>query len=275
MMLRNLLPVMLLVVLPCVATSTATEAFDHGYTDYAQLLARHVDGARVAYAALKADRAALDRVIAQFDAPAARGEAGWTREQRMAFWINAYNAFTLRAIVDHYPIPSPWFTLLPRNSIRQIDGVWTRLTWPVAGRPVTLDDIEHKILRPVFHDARVHFAINCASVSCPPLAAGPYRDQALDAQLDAAARRYLGSPEGLQIDGDTIRVSSILDWYGEDFVPRYAPLIAGERSAKDKAILGVIITHGNADAATRAARGNSKIAFLKYDWSLNDSGARR
>lgn len=248
--------------------------FDYSFAAYAAVLEQYVGGAGVNYASLKQDRGGLDRAVAELDSPAARGEAGWSREQRLAFWIDAYNMLTLRAIVDHYPIPSPWFTLLPRNSIRQIDGVWTRLTWPVAGRPVTLDDIEHKILRPVFHDARVHFAINCASLSCPPLAAEPYRDQALDTQLDAAARRYLGSPEGLQIDGDTIRVSSILDWYGEDFVPRYAPLIAGERSAKDKAILGVITTYGSADA-TRAARGNPRIAFLKYDWSLNDSGARR
>ncbi len=249
--------------------------FDHNFAAYATVLKQYVVAKGVDYAFLKQNRGDLDRAVAELDLPAARGEAGWSREQRVAFWINAYNMLTLRAIVDHYPIQSSWFTVLPRNSIRQIDGVWTRLTWPVAGRPVTLDDIENKILRPIFHDARVHFAINCASLSCPPLAAGPYRDQALDSQLDAAARRYLGSPEGLQIDGDTIRVSSILDWYGEDFIPRYAPLIAGDRSAKDKAILGVITTYGSADAATRATRGNSKIAFLKYDWSLNDSGARR
>lgn len=249
--------------------------FDHNFAAYAAVLKQYVGATGVDYAFLKQNRGDLDRAVAELDSPAARGEAGWSREQRMAFWINAYNMLTLRAIVDHYPIQSPWFTLLPRNSIRQIDGVWTRLTWPVAGRPVTLDDIEHKILRPVFHDARVHFAINCASLSCPLLAGEPYRDQALNSQLDGAARRYLGSPEGLRIDGDTIRVSSILDWYGEDFVSRYAPLISGQRSAKDKAILGVITTHGAADAATRAARGNSKIVFLKYDWSLNDSGARR
>ncbi len=253
----------------------AGDTFDHSFAVYATVLKQYAGDTGVDYARLKQDRGSLDRAVAELDSPAARGEAGWSRERRLAFWINAYNLLTLRAIVDHYPIQSAWFTLLPRNSIRQIDGVWTRLTWQVAGRPVTLDDIEHKILRPVFKDARVHFAINCASVSCPPLSIEPYRDQALDSQLDAAARRYLGSPDGLRLDGDTMRVSSILDWYGEDFVPRYAPLIAGELSAKDKAILGVISTFGSGDAASRAARGNSRIVFLKYDWSLNDSGARR
>jgi hypothetical protein len=96
----------------------------------------------------------------------------WSRAQQMAFWINAYNAFTLRAIVDHYPIEGSRFSLHPRNSIRQIDGVWTSLAWKAAGRTVTLDDIEHRILRPTFREPLVHFAVNCASVSCPPLAPG-------------------------------------------------------------------------------------------------------
>ena len=174
MTLRRLCLAALLLALPCIALPVATESFDHGYSDYAQLLARYVQGSGVAYAALKADRGALDRVTAQFDAPAAR-EAGWTREQRMAFWINAYNAFTLRAIVDAYPIQSRWFTRQPRNSIRQIRGVWTTPRWRAAGRSVSLDDIEHHVLRPGFQDARIHFAVNCASVSCPSLAAEPYR----------------------------------------------------------------------------------------------------
>ncbi len=129
--------------------------------------------------------------------------------------------------MDHYPIRAPWLTLQPRNSIRQIDGVWTKLTWRAAGRTLTLDDIEHRILRPEFKEPRVHFAINCASVGCPPLAAEPYRAATLDAQLDAAARRYLASAQGLRIQGDTVLVSKILEWYGEDFVARFAPDAAG------------------------------------------------
>ncbi|MCA1676613.1 MAG: DUF547 domain-containing protein, partial [Actinobacteria bacterium] len=173
MMLRSFRFAALLLVLTGVAMPGATAAFDHGYSDYAQLLARHVDGSRVSYAALKADRGALDRVVAQFEAPDAQGEGGWTREQRMAFWINAYNAFTLRAIVDAYPIQSRWFTRQPRNSIRQIPDVWTTQRWRAARRAVSLDDIEHRVLRPIFQDARVHFAVNCASVSCPPWRPNP------------------------------------------------------------------------------------------------------
>ncbi len=271
MLLRSFRFAALLLVLTGVAMPGATAAFDHSYSDYAQLLARHVDGSRVSYAALKADRGALDRVAAQFDAPDAQGEGGWTREQRMAFWINAYNAFTLRAIVDAYPIQSRWFTRQPRNSIRQIPDAWTSRRWRAAGRAVSLDDIEHRVLRPVFKDARVHFAVNCASRSCPPLAAEPFRADTLSAQLDAAARHYLASREGLRLDGNTLRVSSLFKWYGEDFVAEYSPIVPGTRPHVERAILGTIVRYGPPDAAVRARNGGPEIAFLDYDWSLNET----
>lgn len=261
------------VVLALVSSTAlfAADQFDHGYSAYAPVLAGHVQPPRVDYTSLKADRRLLDRAVADFDAAAARGERGWTREQRMAFWINAYNAFTLRAIVDHYPIQSAVFTLQTRNSIRQIDGVWTDLKWQAAGRSVTLDDIEHRILRPTFKDARIHFALNCASVSCPALAAEPYRPETLGAQLDGAARVYFGGAEGLRVDGDTFRVSSIFKWYGDDFVAEYAPLVPGTRDVKERAILGAIVKYGPPDAAARARRGTQRIVFLDYNWSLNDA----
>ena len=253
------------------ATSgVSAQAFDHEYGAYADLLKRHVRFPRVDYLALKGDRGALDRVVAAFDEPAARGESGWTREQRMAFWINAYNAFTLRAIVDHYPIRGSLFTLQPRNSIRQIAGVWTDMKWQAAGRTVTLDDIEHRILRPTFNDGRIHFAVNCASISCPPLAAEPYRPLTLDAQLDGAARAFLASPEGARVDGDTLRVTSLFKWYGEDFTPHYAQVVPGSRAARERGILGVIVRYGARAAADVARRGEAAITYLSYDWSLND-----
>lgn len=245
-------------------------AFDHEYATLADVLQRHVKPPRVDYAALQADRTALDRTVAAFASRRAQGEPGWTREERLAFWINAYNTFTLRVIVDHYPIRSGWLTRQPRNSIRQIDGVWTEITWQAAGRSVTLDDIEHQILRPEFKDPRMHFAINCASISCPPLAAEPYRARTLNSQLDDAARTYLASAEGLQIADDALRVSSIFKWYGNDFVERYAPLVPGAHEITERAILGAIVVHGPPAAAERVKTGAPAIRFLDYNWSLND-----
>ncbi|MGH9370731.1 MAG: DUF547 domain-containing protein [Vicinamibacterales bacterium] len=198
----------------------SASGFDHEYPGYAEVLETYVHGPRVDYAALHRNRAQLDRVVDELALPHHAEELAWSRQQRMAFWINAYNALTLRAIVDHYPIKAGWFSLGPRNSIRQIDGVWTALSWDVAGRKVTLDDIEHRILRPGFGDPRIHFAIDCASVSCPPLATRPYQAAGLDAQLDEAARAYLASPQGLRVERDRLYVSSIFKWYGDDFIER-------------------------------------------------------
>lgn len=247
--------------------SAGAAGFDHDYAGYARVLRDYVRPPRVDYAALVAGRADLDAAVAVFATPSQADEQAWTRDQRLAFWINAYNAFTLRAIADHYPIQSSWLSLLPRlwfqvpaNSIRQIDGVWTTAAWRAAERTLSLDDIEHKILRPVFKEPRVHFAINCASAGCPPLAAVPYRAAELEAQLDANARRYLASPQGLRVDGGTLHVSRILEWYGEDFVARFG---------KDPA-RAVVAQFGPPAAAELARKASTPIRFLDYDWSLND-----
>ncbi|MDH4063128.1 MAG: DUF547 domain-containing protein [Acidobacteriota bacterium] len=267
---RRLAPALAILVLASGALTLGADQFDHRYASYAEALAAHVHHPLVDYAALRANRVAFDRAVAELDSPAARAEREWPRAERLAFWINAYNALTLRAIVDHYPIRSGLFTLQPRNSIRQIDGVWTDLQWNVAGRRMTLDDIEHRLLRPEFKDARVHFAINCASLSCPPLSAEPYRADVLDMQMDRAARGYLASAPGLQVDGQTVRVSSIFDWYGEDFVAQYAPLVPGTRDPVERAIFGAVVTFGPPEAVSLARSGRARVAFLDYDWSLND-----
>ena len=249
---------------------SAAVAFDHDFGAYAEVLRAVVRGPRVDYAALKADRGRLDAVVRSLATPTRAEEQAWPRPQRMAFWINAYNVLTLRAIVDHYPIRGSIFSLAPRSSIRQIDGVWTGLRWTVAGRTVTLDDIEHQILRPTFGDPRVHFAINCASVSCPPLAAEPYRAETLDASLDTAARRYLGSAEGLRVEGRALRVSSIFKWYGDDFIAQYTSIVAGTDAPGQRAIRGAIVRFGPGGAAAAARGGDVRIGYLDYDWSLND-----
>jgi hypothetical protein len=261
--------VVCLLLAVALAAVPAADGFDHEYLSYATLLADHVHAAAVDYTALKEHRAALAAVMAAFAEPTADEERGWTREQRLAFWINAYNLFTLRAIVDHYPIRSALLTLQPRNSIRQIDGVWTALTWKAAGRTVTLDDIEHKILRPEFKEPRVHFAINCASVGCPPLAGEPYRPRTLNDQLDAAARRYLARPQGLAIRGDTLLVSRILEWYGDDFVAAFAPDAAAVNRL-ERVARALVIRFGPAAAADLARKPSTRIRYLDYDWSLND-----
>ena len=257
------------------AAARADAVFDHAYADYGRLLTRVVRGARVDYQALKTDRSALDAIVVSLDDPDTHREPSWPRNERLAFWINAYNVFTLRAIVDHYPIRGSWFSFAPKNSIRQIDGVWAKLTWRAAGRTVTLDQIEHEILRPVFKDSRVHFAINCASKSCPPLAAEPYVAGRLDVQLDEAGRRYLANSHGLQIAGDTLSVSRILKWYGDDFLRQFATTVPSTQPADVRAVLGVVVRFGPPAAADLARTSRARVAFSTYDWSLNDVDRER
>jgi len=249
------------------AQEPSPPAVDPLHRAFDTILDTYVRDGLVYYRALKGERQRFDAYVAALgDASVPASD----RNKQLAFWINAYNAFTLRAIVDHYPIRRPWLTLQPRNSIRQIDGVWTTMRWRAAGREVTLDDIEHQILRRELKEPRIHFAINCASVSCPPLPPEPYRAETLDAQLDEAARRYLASPEGSRVDGDTLRVSSILDWYGQDFVERFASFAPDGPGDKERAVRGVVIRFGPPEAAVLARKTSARIRFLSYDWSLND-----
>ncbi len=253
----------------CATQKTQTEiqieaSFDASYPTYARLLDSSVVGELVDYEWLAANRAPLDTTVARFASLDSGGYETMSRQDRMALWLNAYNAITLRSIIDHHPV----------RSIKEIDGVWTGTTWPVAGRTVTLDQIEHDILRPVFEDARIHFAVNCASIGCPPLAEVPYIGDSLDVQLDRMARRFVNDPERTMIDSASgvMTVTEIFDWFGEDFVGQFQPAHDTEGlSQTERAVVGFVITY--ADDSLRAvvtSRGNWEIAYRDYDWSLND-----
>ena len=251
--------------------------FDHAYRSFAAVLRTHVVVARVDYAALQRNRAALDAVVEQFGRVALSDFESWTTDERIAYLVNAYNAFTLQAIVDHYPIDGGWLSFLrwaPRNSIKQIDGVWTERRWSAAGREMTLDEIEHETLRVRYDEPRIHFAINCASISCPPLRREPYVAERLDRQLIVAARDYLASTAGLRIEGDTLLASSLFDWFGDDFIEEYSQLVNGAGSDRDRAVLGVVAKYGPTEASQLAQSGNAQLRFLKYGWGLNDVGEK-
>jgi hypothetical protein len=253
------------------ASNATQKEFDQNYSSYRDLLNAHVRGSRVDYMSLAKNQPSLDRVAEEFNLVSNEELKSWSPKQQLAYWINAYNLFTLYAIVDHYPIRGNWFSWHPRNSIRQIDGIWDELLWPVGGRKVTLDQIEHEILRPIFKEPRIHFAINCASISCPPLATQPYSAVHLDTQLDTAARNYLATPHGLEVNGSTLTVTSIFDWYGDDFIKQFADHGPDNYSEKERAILAVIAEYGPSSAVTLAKSGVVKLGYLDYDWSLNDT----
>ncbi len=190
------------------AFALAEKAADNpafSYAQYATVLKTHVDDdGMVDYKKMKEE---TDPLYGFFDElrnldPDVYDE--WSDNEKIAFWINAYNAFTLKAIVLHYPIkpstPARW--IYPKNSIRQIRGVWTILQHSTLGRSVSLNDVEHKILRKQFNEPRIHMALVCAAISCPPLRREPYIGDKLDGQLDDQSRALLSNTDKFKIDRD-------------------------------------------------------------------------
>ncbi|MCB2185831.1 MAG: DUF547 domain-containing protein [Deltaproteobacteria bacterium] len=218
------------------------------YRIYAGLLARHVQDGVVDYAGFKKEEPLLDRFLAQL---AGLDASQLSRAERFAFYINAYNAWTIKLILTAYPGVS---------SIKDLGSLfsspWKKEFVHLDGQIMSLDHLEHDILRPQFADPRVHFAINCASRSCPPLRSEPYQGAKLDQQLDDQVRRFLNDPQNVRLEGNVLYVSSIFKWYGGDF--RDDPLGFIQRYAQ-----------GELKERLAAPKGELEIAYLDYDWSLN------
>lgn len=248
-------------------------AFDHSAWD--RVLKEHSKAGFVDYARLKAMPAPLASYLDSLGSVQETDYAAWSRDEKLAFWINAYNALTVKAIIDHYPIRPSWLGSVryPKNSIRQIPGVWDKLKFRVASRQVTLDEIEHGILRKEFGEPRAHMALVCASIGCPPLRGEAYAGPKLESQLDEQARAFLGSPAKFRIDREAraVHLSPIFQWFGGDFAGRYAPAdgFAG-LSAAEAASLSFIARHLDEDSRRYLAAGNYSVRYLDYDWSLND-----
>jgi hypothetical protein len=230
---------------------------------YAEVLQQVVTPqGRVRYAALEADPAGLDAHLAAVASGDPSDLARRPEADRVAFWINAYNAITLKTIIDNYPVQPRGLAGLryPPSSIRQIAGAWSDRRWTVLGRKMSLDDIEHETLRRQFAEPRVHVALVCAALGCPPLRSEPYEGARLASQLDDQARRYLASPAGLQLatDGRSVAVSAIFKWFAADF----------EATGGVRAFLAC---HAPEAARRAVADQRSRITYLDYDWSLNDA----
>lgn len=257
------------------ASRSSPRPFDSSYSEYADLLSAVVRGGRVDYRTLMARRSQLAALVASFDGISPSQHSAWTVASRVAFWLNAYNVFTLQSVVEHYPIRPRPFVWAPANSIKQIPRVWTNPRWRALGSVVSLDHIEHSILRHPPTEPRVHAALNCASASCPALRTEPYVGVRLDEQLSDAMQQWLGSARGCQRRGHVLAVSRIFKWFGADFVPQYAELGPAARPRLDRTILGVLAVHGPASIRDVLDSPATRIAYLDYDWSLNDTGSQR
>lgn len=256
------------------------------YDAYAATLRAYVDdNGMVDYQALKADHQRLDEFLLAMARVDKAAYDEWSEDAQVAFWINAYNALTLKVIIDHYPIKAGLISGLayPKNSIRQIPGVWDRIKWLVIGQRLTLNQVEHAILRGQdeelaeqygrFNEPRIHVALVCAAMGCPELRREPYVGERLDDQLDDQSRIFVNNPEKFRIDRDagTVHLSSIFQWFGGDFVETYLPEEGfGDHSQAERAVLHYASTYLPPDDAAYLREGDFSIKYLDYDWSLNE-----
>ena len=249
----------------------ATPGFDHSHAAWTNLLRKHVrlvrggQASQVSYAGFATDRAALRAYLDSLSAVTPATFAGWTTPERQAFLINAYNAFTVERVLTRYP---------DLKSIRDLGTLlaspWRPRWIPLLGSKVSLDDIEHAMLRKRgdYDDPRVHFAVNCASIGCPALREEAFVAARLDAQLDEQTLRFMGDRTRNRWNAarGRLELSKIFDWYGEDFR-------LGHRGIASLAAFAA--RHADALADTPSDRerirsGRVDIAFIEYDWALND-----
>jgi hypothetical protein len=221
-----------------VTSPEAASTPDHSAWD--ALLSKYVSASgKVNYPGFKTDRAALEAYCNTLAAQTP--QANWSRAEKMAYWINAYNAFTVLLIVDNFPV----------SSILKLDGgkTWDVKRISLGGQKYSLNQIENDILRPQFKDARIHFAINCAARSCPPLLNKAYTAANLEQLLDTRTRAFLNNTRFNQISADKASVSKIFEWYAadfgnlRDFINRYAATPLGPQAS---------------------------IQYQEYNWELNE-----
>jgi len=236
------LVLMSLAVAPARAGGAEGGVAPQARTLYAQVLQRHVEDGRVDYAALKKQSLEdLDRyleAVAQASLPEDRAD-------RIGFWVDAYNALVLRSVIRHGK---------PR-SVLDVEGFFSEPAHTVARRKVSLDTLEKKVLNPYARDPRTHFVLVCAAVSCPILEKRPYAGSDVSARMETASRRYLASGFGARVDGSTLRLSKIFDWYAEDF---------GGREGVLEFVRPRLPTKAEAQLPEAP-----DIAFLDYNWTLN------
>lgn len=224
----------------------AGEGVDHRI--YRALLKKYVKDGVVDYQGFKNEQGRLDaylKVLENVDTERL------SRDEQLAFYVNAYNAWTIRLILTGYP---------GIHSIKDLGGLfkspWEKKICRIDGKVLTLDDIEHHILRARFKDPRVHFAVNCASRGCPPLLSEPYVGSRLVRQLNQVTRAFINDPERNRLEGDTLFVSKIFKWYSEDF---------------NDDVIGFFLKYAQGDLKKRLEgnREKIKVEYLDYDWSLN------
>lgn len=239
------------------APQVAGAEFDQSHARFSGVLTRYVKDAHVDYVALKAQPQELNGYLDQVAAVSRTDFKQWKEPQQIAFLANAYNAYTLRLIIDHYPV----------KSIKDIGGFlsgpWDQPVVGLFGETITLNTLEHKILRKDYAEPRLHFALVCAAKGCPPLRGEAYVGARLDEQLDDQARQFLATPakNRVEITEGTVYLSPIFKWYGADFEKKSGSVLAALKPWWPGESGGSV-------------RDDFKIRYTDYDWSINEQAGQ-
>ena len=228
------------------ASSSYAQTFDHSHQRFDDLLKTVVSlqghQSRVDYVKLLGDSSQLEGYLSNLSSITKREFEGFSRDQQLAFLINAYNGFQLKQVIDNYPI----------DSIKEVGSFfsspWSKKFFKLLGEEASLDIVEHELIRPVFKEPRIHFAVNCASISCPPLMPEAYQAEKLDTQLENATFNFLQDRNANYRKGKTLYLSKIFDWYEEDFGENVSDFVAPYMGYPP---------------------GDLKIQYTDYDWNLN------
>jgi hypothetical protein len=247
-----------LLAISCAALSLRAEAgqpFSHD--GWARVLRTAVNAVgEVDYGALKQDARALDAYVAMLAeaSPVNRPELFPSKAHELAYYINAYNALVTKGVAKAYPTQSV-------RDLGMLFGFFRREEYVLGGKKISLQTLEHDIIRKQYGDPRIHFAIVCASLSCPKLAAEPYVAARLDAQLDAAARQFVNERRNALVANGAVTLSEIFKWYAGDF-QKQAPTVLE------------YLKKYAAPELRRALDGKLRVKYFDYDWAINDPGSR-
>ncbi len=209
---------------------------------------------RFDYGALKASSADTGKLASYLDGLAAMDPREYRRDEQLAYWLNLYNALTVQVVLSEYPVVS--IRTITESAVPLL-GPWDDVHVEVAGLELTLNDIEHGILRPIWNDPRIHYGANCASLGCPNLQPKAFTAETVDVQLDAAARAFVNHPRGIDVrDVETAVASSLYSWYIEDF------------GDSEQGILEHMSGYAEGDLQQRLDSFEGSLEF-DYDWRLN------
>ncbi len=263
------------------AKSTAAMAvsknFDHSYALFGQELSKYVEKGNVHYKRWKEKPEGLNQFLAELEALTPEQYEQFSLEQKKAFWLNAYNALTIKVVLDNYPIKGSQ-SQYPPSSFRQIPGEWENGRFKIMGQPVTLYDIEHERLRHDFPDPRLHFAVVPAARSCAKLSTEPFVAADLEQRLDQCTRDFFADPGNLTVDprSGMMKVSKIFSWFTLDFATKAGFSKRAFPPPMDEDIISSYVSFyvpsDERDVIAKFRKQDKLVLdYLPYDWALNDA----